>query len=291
MIRSMTGFGSGRGRSGPEEIDVEVRSVNHKFCEVKVRLPRELAALELDAVRSVKERLARGGIDVSARRAPGKASLAPRVDLGLAEEYARAFAAVGERLGLPGQVGLSQVLGAEGVVSLEERSVDLAAARGALAAALAQALDSLTAMRESEGQALARDLEARLQAVEQMVARVQELSPRSVEHYRQRLAERVAELARGVAVDPARLAAEVALFADRADVSEELTRLGSHLAQMRILIAGGEPAGRKMAFLVQEMNREVNTVGSKAQSGEIATLVVALKAEIERMREQVQNVE
>jgi uncharacterized protein (TIGR00255 family) len=291
MIRSMTGFGSGHGRSGLEEIDVEVRSVNHKFCEVKVRLPRELTALELETVRQVKERLARGGIDVSARRAPGKAGLTPRVDLALAEEYARAFGAVGDRLGLPGQVGLAQILEAEGVVTLEERSADLDAAREALAAALALALGSLSAMRESEGQALARDLEARLQAVEAMVARVEELTPRSVEHYRQRLAERVAELARGVTVDPARLAAEVALFADRADVSEELTRLRSHLSQMRLLIGGGEPAGRKMDFLVQEMHREVNTVGSKSQSGEIGALVVALKAEIERMREQVQNVE
>ena len=291
MIRSMTGFGSGHGQSGSEEIDVEVRSVNHKFCEVKVRLPRELAALELETVRRVKERLARGGIDVSARRPPGRAGLTPRVDLGLAEEYARAFGEVGARLGLPGQVALSQVLAAEGVVTLEERSADLGAAREALAAALALALESLGAMRESEGQALARDLEARLQSVEAMVAKVEKLSPRSVEQYRQRLAERVAELARGVAVDPARLAAEVALFADRADVSEELTRLRSHLSQMRALIAGGEPAGRKMDFLVQEMHREVNTVGSKSQSAEIATLVVALKAEIERMREQVQNVE
>jgi uncharacterized protein (TIGR00255 family) len=146
-------------------------------------------------------------------------------------------------------------------------------------------------MREREGEALARDLAARLAAVERLVARVTALVPRTVQHYADRLAARVQELARNVPVEPARLAQEVALFADRSDVTEELTRLASHLAQMRALVGGGEPAGRKMDFLVQEMHREVNTVGSKSQSGEIAALVVDLKAEIERMREQVQNAE
>ena len=146
-------------------------------------------------------------------------------------------------------------------------------------------------MREREGAALARDLEGRLSVVEGMAARLAGLSPRSVEDYRARLHERVTELSRGLAPDPVRLATEVALFADRTDVTEELTRLASHVAQMRGLLASGEPAGRKMDFLVQEMHREANTVGSKSQSAEAAAAVVSLKAEIERMREQVQNVE
>jgi uncharacterized protein (TIGR00255 family) len=146
-------------------------------------------------------------------------------------------------------------------------------------------------MRDREGEALGRDLEGRLASVESLVRRVEALSPRSVEIYRDKLAERVQELSRGLAPDPVRLATEVALFADRVDVSEELTRLHSHLAQMRGLLAGAEPAGRKMDFLVQEMHREVNTAGSKSQSAEITAAVVELKAEIERMREQVQNVE
>jgi len=177
------------------------------------------------------------------------------------------------------------------VVTLEERSVDVEAARSALVGAVTQALAALTAMREREGAALARDLEARLATVEGLTRRLEELSPRSVEHYRERLLERVQELARGLAPDPVRLATEVALFADRVDVSEELTRLLSHLSQMRELLGSREPAGRKMDFLVQEMHREANTVGSKSQSAEVAAAVVALKAEVERMREQVQNVE
>jgi len=291
MIRSMTGFGSGRGEAAGEALDAEVRSVNHKYCEVKVRLPRELASLEPDLVRQVKERLARGGVEVTLRRGGARGGIAPRVDVALAAEYARAFDEVRRSLGLSGEVSLATVLSAEGVVALEERAVDLEAARPAAREALAGALDALCAMRDREGEALARDLGGRLAAVESLVRRVEALSPRSVDLYRDRLAERVQELSRGLAPDPVRLATEVALFADRVDVSEELTRLHSHLAQMRGLLAGAEPAGRKMDFLVQEMHREVNTAGSKSQSAEIAGATVELKAEIERMREQVQNVE
>jgi uncharacterized protein (TIGR00255 family) len=291
MIRSMTGFGAGRAAHGGEEIDVEARSVNHKFCEVKVRLPRELGALELEISRSVKERLARGGVEVTVRRAPGGGALAPRVDLALAGEYARAFREIRDGLGLAGEVSLQDVLGAEGVVTLEERAVDVEAARGAIAAALAGALDALGAMRAREGEALARDLDGRLTQIDALVERVEALAPQSIEHYRTRLHERVADVARGFTADPARLAQEVALFADRMDVTEEITRLRSHVSQTRALVASDEPAGRKMEFLVQEMHREANTIGSKSQSADIANVVVALKAEIERMREQVQNVE
>ena len=291
MIRSMTGFGAGHGAAGGEELDVEVRSVNHKFCEVKARLPRELTSLEHELVKVVKDRVARGGIDVSVRRATGGSTLAARVDAALAESYARAFAEIQARLGLPGAVSLADVLQAEGVVRLEERAVDLDAASEAVRRGLAAALDALVAMRASEGEALARDLSARLDLVEGLTARVAALAPQSVEQYRSRLTERIAELARGVAVDPARLAQEVALFADRTDVAEEVTRLGSHVAQVRALLGRAEPAGRKLDFLVQEMHREVNTIGSKSQSAEISSHVVALKAEVERMREQVQNVE
>jgi uncharacterized protein (TIGR00255 family) len=291
MIRSMTGFGAGHGAASGEAVDVEVRSVNHKFCEVKVRLPRELAALEPDALKVVKERLARGGIDVSIRRAGSAAGVAPRVDLALAEAYARAFEELRGRLGLPGGATLADVAAAEGVLTLDEPDLDLDAARSALRSALAAALDALLAMRVREGEALARDLAGRLDSVEVLVAKAAALVPRTVEHHRVRLAERVEELTRGIPLDPARLAQEVALFADRTDVTEEVTRLRSHLAQARALLEGGEPAGRKLDFLVQEMHREVNTIGSKSQSAEIAAIVVSAKAEVERMREQVQNVE
>jgi uncharacterized protein (TIGR00255 family) len=291
MIRSMTGFGAGHGASGGEELDVEVRSVNHKFCEVKVRAPRELAALELDAAKAAKERLARGGVEVAIRRPGTGGNLAPRVDVALAEAYARAFAEIAARTGLGGGPTLADVIGADGVVRLEERAVDVEAAREALRGALGTALDALVAMRAREGEALERDLSGRLGHVEELVGRVAALVPAALEAHEARLTERVQELARGVTVDPARLAQEIAILADRTDVTEEITRLRSHVGQVRALLASGEPAGRKLDFLVQEMHREVNTIGSKSQSAEIAAAVVEMKAEVERMREQVQNVE
>ncbi len=291
MIRSMTGFGTGHAAHGGEEVDVEARSVNHKFCEVKVRLPREMAALELEITRQVKDRLARGGIDVTVRRSGGRSAVAPRVNVALAAEYARAFEEIRDRLGLPGAVALADVLAAEGVVALEERAVQADVARVAVASALGQALAELGAMRAREGEALARDIEGRLTQIATLVDRAEGLAPATIEHYRARLNDRLHDLVRGHPVDPGRLAQEVALFADRMDVAEEITRLRSHLQQMRALTSSDEPAGRKMEFLVQEMHREANTIGSKSQSAEISAVVVALKAEIERMREQVQNIE
>jgi uncharacterized protein (TIGR00255 family) len=188
-------------------------------------------------------------------------------------------------------VTLADVISAEGVVRLDERAVDLELVGEALRRGLAQALAQLVAMRAREGEALGRDLLARLDELERIVGRVFVLAPQAVEQYRTRLTERIAELTRGLPLDPARLAQEVAVFADRTDVAEEITRLRSHVGQVRALLSSTDPAGRKLDFLVQEMHREANTIGSKSQNGEIAGLVVALKAEIERMREQVQNVE
>ncbi len=213
------------------------------------------------------------------------------MDAPLAEAYARAYAEVAARLGLHGQVQLSDIIAAEGVIRLDDRDADLDAARAATERALGQALDALVAMRVREGEALRRDLEARLVTVEGLVVRVEALAPQAVEHHRTRLAERVQELTRGIPLDPSRLAQEIALLAERTDVAEEVTRLRSHVAQARQLLGSGEPAGRKLDFLVQEMHREGNTIGSKSQHAEISAVVVALKAEIERMREQVQNVE
>jgi uncharacterized protein (TIGR00255 family) len=179
----------------------------------------------------------------------------------------------------------------EGVITLGESRPDLESAAAALQRALSAALDALDGMRRREGEALARDLGARLDAIEKGARELSRLAPLQVEAARERLSARIAELTRGTPIDPARLAQEVALFADRTDVAEELTRLGSHLNQARGLIRSEAPAGRKLEFIVQEMNREINTIGSKSQDAGIANAVVELKAELERIREQVQNVE
>ncbi|HYH98141.1 YicC/YloC family endoribonuclease [Hyalangium sp.] len=292
MLKSMTGFGAGRARVGDEEFSVELRSLNHKFCEVKTRLPRELSALEPSMSKQVKDRLARGAVDLLVKRQTATASgTVPIVDVALAREYARAFRELAEGLGVPANVSWEQVATQPGVMKLEEKGMDVEAATQAVQAALAQALTALEQMRQVEGEAIHADLDARLKLIEGWSREVAALAPKAVEDYRQRLAERVAELARSVTVDPQRLAQEVAVFAERTDIAEEVTRLASHLEQFRALMASSEPAGRRMDFLVQEMHREVNTTGSKSQHAEISARVVSMKAEVERIREQVQNVE
>ncbi|NNB87040.1 YicC family protein [Corallococcus exiguus] len=292
MLKSMTGFGSGRARVGDEEVSVEARSLNHKFCEVKVRLPRELSALEPALVKQVKDRLARGSVEILVRRQAATVSgNVPTVDVALAREYARAFREVAEAMGQSVEIAWSQVANQPGVIRLEEKGVDVESATQATQTALQQALAALETMRNTEGESINADLDARMKLIEGWSQDVARLAPRAVSDYQQRLTERVAELARGVAVDPQRLAQEVALFAERTDIAEEVTRLATHLEQFRLLMASPEPVGRRMDFLVQEMHREVNTTGSKSQHSEISARVVSMKAEVERIREQVQNVE
>lgn len=292
MLKSMTGFGAGRARVGDEEFSVELRSLNHKFCEVKARLPRELSALEPIVSKKVKDRLARGSVELLVRRQTATASgTVPMVDVALAREYARAFRELAAALGTSTEISWAQVASQPGVVKLEEKGMDLESATQAVHAALEQALTALEQMRQVEGEAIRADLDARMKLIEGWSKDVAALAPKAVEDYRHRLSERVAELARGVAVDPQRLAQEVALFAERTDIAEEVTRLASHLEQFRALMVSNEPAGRRMDFLVQEMHREVNTTGSKSQHAEISARVVSMKAEVERIREQVQNVE
>ncbi|MBL8920848.1 MAG: YicC family protein [Myxococcaceae bacterium] len=292
MLRSMTGFGSGRGVVTDEEVVVEVKSVNHKFCEVKARLPRELSALEAALVRRVKERVARGSLELTVKRSGrGATALVPVVDAGLAKAYRAAFAELARVTGLPDTASVRELSALPNVMRLEEPQVDLSKVSQALDAAVDQALSALEAMRSTEGRAIEKDLLARLEAVEKSVLEVERLAPVSIDEYRARLSDRIAELSKGLSIDPQRLAQEVAFFAERCDVAEELTRLKSHFVQFRALCAAADPAGRKLDFLVQEMHREVNTTGSKSANAAIAGHVVQLKAELERVREQVQNVE
>ncbi len=292
MLKSMTGFGSGRATVGAEELSVELRSVNHKFCEVKVRLPRELGALEPLVTKVVKDRLARGAVDVVVKRsARASVGLVPTVDLALAREYRRAFAELAAALNITDNTSVRDIVSQQNVVRLEEPVVNLEDASKAADAALREALNALEAMRQKEGTALHADLAARLDLVATWAKEVAALAPKSVELWRTRLSARVAELSKGMPLDPQRMAQEVALFAERTDIAEELTRLESHLVQFRALLASAEPSGRKMDFLVQEMHREVNTTGSKSQHADISVRVMQLKTELERVREQVQNVE
>ncbi len=292
MLRSMTGFGSGRASVAGEELTVEVKSVNHKFCEVKVRLPRELSALEPVLVKAVKDRIFRGAVDVTVRWDSARATTAvARVDTALAQEYRQAYRALADAIGARDEVPLTAVATMPGVIRMEERAVELDSASQSAGQALDQALSALLEMRVKEGAAVEADFRGRLELIERLSSQIGALSPSALAEYRTRLSQRIADLAAGVTLDPQRLAQEVAILADRTDVTEELTRLSSHIGQFRALMAAREPTGRKMDFLVQEMHREVNTTGSKSQYAAISERVVALKVEIERLREQVQNIE
>ena len=287
----MTGFGAGRATAGAEEISVELKSVNSKFCEVKARVPREMPAFEVIATKTVKDRLARGTVDVSVRRTRASTGLVPVVDVSLAKEFHRALKELRDAVGVSGEITLREIATQPGVLKMDEPGINSDDATNAATQALAGALEQLIAMRITEGAALKADLLGRVDLIEKLLNEIKTLTRQSVQHYQTRLTERIAELSRGMTLDPQRLAQEVALFADRTDVTEEMTRFDSHIAQFRALLNSNEPSGRKMDFLVQELHREINTTGSKSQHAEIAQRVVTVKTEIERIREQVQNVE
>ena len=287
----MTGYGRGLVCEDGREMTVEVKSVNHRFLDVSFRLARPIAFLD-DAVRTgVAERLARGHADVfvnyvnhreDARRV--------HVDMQLAKAYRQAAGELSEALGVKNDLPLSDYMNMPDVLTVEASEEDQDAVRALFMRALNLALDDLTAMRKREGNSLRGDMMKKLDAIDGLRESIATRAPTVVEEYRAKLSQRLSALLSGD-IDEARFATEVAIFADRAAIDEELVRLSSHIAQFRATAELDEPVGRKLDFLVQELNREVNTIGSKASDAQIAGCVVAAKGEIEKLREQVQNIE
>jgi uncharacterized protein (TIGR00255 family) len=290
MLRSMTGFGAATATADDEQLSVEIRSINQKFIDVKVRFPRELAALEADVAKAVKEVLHRGAVEVQIHRKSLRGAATVKVDLPLAREYARAFDELRASLGSAEALPARSIFEAEGVVRLEDKAAGLGAAKRALLQAVATALLQVSTMRESEGASLAADLHNRLQLLTELLRRLDVLIPAALVEHRQRLQIRIEEILTRP-LDPGRLEQEVALLVDRTDVSEELSRLRSHLEQFAALLSAEGPAGRRLDFLAQEIHREVTTLANKSQSAEISRVAIELKAEAERIREQVQNIE
>jgi uncharacterized protein (TIGR00255 family) len=292
MIRSMTGFGSAAGLWAGRTVTVELKSVNSRFREVVTRLPRVCAPLEEAVKKQVAVRLERGRVDLWVQL-DDRESRPPavRVDYELARTLAERLNELRERLNLSGAVTLDHLL-TLGVVGREEEPApnleELGAALGPL---VGEAVEALVAMREAEGRNLGRDLVRRLDLMADLNRRVGEAAAGAPEALLTRLTNRLAELGAGLAVDSTRLAQEAALLADRADITEEVVRLGSHLDGFRRLLDSPEPVGRRLDFLLQEMGREVNTMGSKAQDLGVTGLVLDMKAELEKLREQVQNIE
>lgn len=288
-MRSMTGFGVGEAATAAGRLVVESRSVNHRFLDVRVKLPRELGDHQVFVEQLARARLARGRVDIQVHcEGCGRAPVT--LDRARAVAVLRDFQAVADELGIPGPVPLS-VLANVPDLFLQGSDRDPERTRAALTAAVERSLDDLDLMRAREGAHLTADVTRRLDVVSGLVRSVAQRADGMVARHRARFRERLERLLDGARLDVTRLEQEVAILADHADVAEELTRLECHREQLARLFASGEPVGRRMDFLLQEMAREVNTIGAKAAEGEVALAIVELKAEIERMREQAQNIE
>ena len=289
----MTGHGRGEGSRLGLKVAVEVSSVNRKQTEIAVNLPRDLEVLEAQIREEINRRVSRGRVTVrvAVQSAPGAAEKI-RIDTSLAKACARDLRKLGRDLGLTDDISLDMIARIPGVIQPAANITEAEELWPATATALTGALNTMLQMREREGAFLAKDLKGRIAKMRSGVARIQRLVPKVLEHYRAQLLQRIRDA--GIpapGIDDDRLVKEVFYFADRSDIAEELTRLQSHFQQFDDCLKSAEPVGRTLDFLSQEINREINTLGSKANSSLISREVVQLKAELEKFREQVQNVE
>ena len=302
-MKSMTGYGRGTSKTEQYEITAELRAVNCRYLELSVRLPRCYVYLEEKLKELIQTGISRGKAELSLTilAADGKAPDI-RIHHGVVKAYLAAMTEENQRLAaelggmasegyLPQDLTLSTLLQLPNAFQVQQVTEDAAVMWEFICPAVQEALAQFTQMREIEGLRLKQDIVFRLDALEQMVCQVEELAPRIVTQYYNKLYKKITELLESTAVDESRLVTEAAVLAEKIAVDEETVRLHSHIAQFRTLLESAEPVGRKMDFLVQEMNREVNTTGSKAQSLEITRLVVDMKSEIEKIREQIQNIE
>jgi uncharacterized protein (TIGR00255 family) len=288
----MTGYGRSEVQDEQLHFTIEMRSVNHRYLDISLRYPRFYAALEARMKQLIGTYFTRGRIEVTvAQQSLGASDRTVTLDQALAQQYHRALNQLQETLRLPGTVDLNMLLTLREILKIEETETDTEDAWKLMQVGFAQACESLQHMRLQEGAFLAEDLRSRLQLIGCHVESVRQRVPMVLQTYRERLEERITELFQTQDLDPDRLHQEVILLAERTDVTEELTRLESHLQAMTVLLEAEGAIGRKIEFLLQEMNREVNTIASKSSDAEISQTVVEMKSELERMREQIQNVE
>ena len=290
-MQSMTGCGNGKAVQNGWEVTAELKTVNHRFLDISLRLPRNLAFLEQATREALGRGLKRGHVEVYLNvRSISEGTRQVETDTALARGYAAAAEAISAATGIEGRLSVKDLMEMEGVVTLTEAEMDQDAVIRACGEALEEAVAQVNAMRAREGAHLKEDLEQHLEIAALLRKKILERAPAVVTEYKAKLENRISQM--GItAAEPQRLAQEVALMADRCAIDEELARLESHMTQMRRYLAAEGEIGKKMDFLIQEMNREANTIGSKASDAEIAQRVVDLKSEIEKMREQIQNVE
>ena len=289
---SMTGYGSAKGSVEGQVITVELKSVNNRYLDCSVRLPRNFLFAEDVVKQAVSAGVSRGKVDVFvSAQASQDSGTVVSVNEDLARGYRDAVAHIAETLGLESGLNAFSIARFPDVLTIERRELDRDKAAAALSEITAKAVEEFNAMREREGDRLRRDMLGKIETIEGLVSVVEERSPQTVKEYRERLEARLHDILADRSLDEQRVITEAAIFADRTAVDEETVRLRSHISQFRAMLEEGSPIGRKMDFLVQEFNRESNTIGSKCSDASLAKVVVELKSEIEKIREQLQNVE
>ena len=289
---SMTGYGRGAASREGRELTIELKSVNNRFLDIGMKLPRALSFLEDGLRKLLNDGLSRGHVDVFVNyRNLRSDAKTVRVDEALLKAYLTSARESAKALGLADDITLSRALTLPDVTTILPADEDQQALMELSQMVMTEAIENLKVMRHKEGERLKLDLSARMDTMTGYAAAIEQRAPAVVEEYRTRLTARIEELLGETEVDRARLATEVAIFADRAAIDEEIVRLNTHLVHFRELLEADEPVGRKMDFLIQEMNRECNTIGSKANDAELTSIVLLCKAEIEKLREQIQNIE
>ncbi len=291
---SMTGYGRAEALIEGRKWIIEVKSLNHRYIEIITRLPNVLSSLEVDIKKRVGERIFRGRIELSIQADAESGSdngVQYSLNLPLLKNYHSLLLKIREELGLKDEVTLRTLSRFKEIFVPSETRFDPAAVWGGLQKTIDEALDALIRMRQVEGEVLKKDFLARLETLKRYLDSAKLRTPRTVLEYKQRLQERIRELTEGLEMDPVRLSQEVALLAEKSDITEEIVRFESHIGQMEKLLQSSEAVGRKLDFLLQEMGREVNTIGSKSNDVAIAREVIELKSELAKLREQAQNVE
>ncbi len=292
MIKSMTGYGSAKGTVEGLEITVELKSVNNRYLDTSVRLPRSFLFAE-EAIKSeVQSHISRGKVDVFISVDSSAAGdMTVKVNEPLLRGYIEAIRHISEEYSLANDMTALSVSRFPDVLSVEKKDLDAEAISAGICAIAEEALRDFDAMRQREGTKLRDDVLSRLETIDRLVSAVETEAPKTVAEYRKRLEQKMQEVLGSTGIDENRILAEAAIFADHIAVDEETVRLRSHMSQLTTMINGNSPTGRKIDFLIQEFNREANTIGSKCQNSQIAHVVVDLKSEIEKIREQIQNIE
>lgn len=289
----MTGFSRYENQSEDLTCKVEIRSVNNRFIDINTRLPKSLAPLELPLKKMVKTKCARGSFDISIaieKNGDSEAGLEVNPNLPLATEYLKAFKEIQDGLGLKGEIDINTILSQRDVVKSELKKVEFSCEEIVMQS-VDRALTDLIKMREDEGRNLEKDILNQISSIETLRKSIAAKQSITIQKFQDKLNEKIKILTSGIEIDPARIAQESALLADRCDVTEEIVRLKSHLEQFNILIASNDPQGRKLEFLTQEINREVNTTGSKTIDLEVSRAVIEMKSCLEKIREQLANIE